>query len=241
MAILRTLSEKGLTARSRIVSIQREVYRLQGQTGESNADIARLTTRISEIELQILEIEEQWRSDNLSRLAEIRLKIANLEQQRLFEKFLLRRTKIVAPISGYVHDQQVYTVNGVISPGQSLITIVPDGDKMVVRARVRPMDVDEIYTGQPVRLHFSTLNKLLMPEIAGEVAVIGADQSIDPKTNQAFFRIDIILKSDGLSKKQFAILKLGMPVQAYITTHNRTVLDYLVKPISDQLMRSFRE
>ncbi len=240
LVILKTLGEKGLAARSRIVPMQREVIRLKGQIGEVKADIARLRTKVSEIELLILEIEEQWQSNVLSRIAELRLNIANLNQQRLFEQSLLHRTNIVAPISGFIHDMQVHTVNGVINPGQNLMTVVPAGDQFLVRARVRPMDVDEIHSGQSVRLHFASLNRL-MPEINGEVAVIGADQSIDPKTNRPYFRVDIILKSDGLGKHHFELLKLGMPVQAHITTQNRTVMDYLIKPFSDQLMNTFRE
>ncbi|MGI9400253.1 MAG: HlyD family type I secretion periplasmic adaptor subunit [Rhizobiaceae bacterium] len=241
LAILTGLSEKGLAARSRIVAMQREVIRLEGQTGESKADIARLVTRGSEIEIMILELDEQWRTDVLTRLAELRLKIANLEQQRLFERSLLHRTEIVAPISGYIHNLKVHTVNGVVSPGQGLMTIVPAGVQMIVRAWVRPMDIDQIHTGQSVRLHFVSLNRSKMSDITGKVVVVGADQTINPNTDQAFFRVDIALKYNDVDKQQLGLIKLGMPVQAYITTEQRTVMDYLIKPISDQLVRSFRE
>ena len=238
--ILGSLFDRGLTTRGRIVAMQREHAQLQGQTGEFKAELAQLQTASSEIELKILEIDEQRRSQVLSRLGEVRAKLASLREQWNNETARLQRTRIVSPIAGYVHDLKIHTRQGVISPGEGLMTIVPSRHRLVFRTRVRPQDIDEVYVDQNVRLRLTSYKGSTTPEFKGTVAVISADQLVDEKTGVSYYKVDIEAKLSEI-EKIVGPLKPGMPVEAFITTQERTVLAYLVKPITDQFAKAFRE
>ena len=192
------------------------------------------------MELKILEVEEQSRAEAISRLTEIRSEIASLLEQQDFELLRLHRTKVVSPINGFVHNSQVHTNNGVVAAGEILMTIIPS-DKYIFRVRVRPEDIDDIYIGQSVGLRFSTLRNASTIELNGEVTLVSADQLVEPNSNSAYFRVEIVTENSELQKLGDQKLRPGLPVQAFIKTKKQTVLAYLLEPLTGQLVKTFRE
>jgi len=119
--------------------------------------------------------------------------------------------------------------------------VVPGGDVLTVEARIAPHDIDQIQVGQHAVLRFSTFNQRTTPQINGEVGRISADITQDQKTGMSFYTVRITLPDSEITRLNGLKLVPGMPVEAFIQTGERTAISYLIKPISDQLMRAWRE
>lgn len=238
---LQTLRAKGLVEQSRILALERQGAMLDGDMGQVQAEIGRLRGTISETKLRIIQEDEEWRSEALTNLGEIRAKLATLEEQRTAAIAKLKRIDITAPLSGYVHESNVYTVGGVIGSGEPLMLIIPESDALIVRARVGQRDIDNIHIGQSVRLRFTSLSQRVTPELMGDVTTIAPDVTTDQATGEVYYPIEITLIDGEVKKLEGVQLKPGMPVEAFIQTGMRTALSYLAKPFTEQLQHAFRE
>ena len=174
-------------------------------------------------------------------LAEIRAKTAELVEKKVAAEDLLRRVDIRAPIDGTVFQLSVHTVGGVIMAGEVIMLVVPATDSLEVETKVQPQDIDQIRIGQPAALRFTAFNMRTTPELNGQVSRVSADVSEDQKTGVRYFTVRIAVPPGELAKLgNFKIIS-GMPVEAFIHTTSRTVISYLVRPLTDQLQRAFRE
>src|SRR5581483_8975202 len=153
----------------------------------------------------------------------------------------LKRTDLRAPQDGIVFQSTANTVGGVITAGDPVMLIVPEDDKLQVEVKVDPKDIDQVQFDQPVVLRFSSFNVRTTPEIDGNVVRIAADTTTDQRTGQTYYLVRIAMPDDQIKRLGDVKLTPGMPVEAFIQTGERTMLSYLVKPLHDQLMRSFRE
>ena len=135
----------------------------------------------------------------------------------------------------------VHTVGGVIPAGEPIMLIVPDADKLTVEARVNPQDIDKVQLGQTAALRFSAFNVRTTPEIIGIVSRISADITTDQRTNLSYYTIRIAMPPEQITRLGEVKLVPGMPVEAFVQTGERTVISYLMKPLSDQINRAFRE
>ncbi len=238
---LEGLRAKGLVPKRRILALSREQAELSGEAAQLTADIARLKGRITEIELKIIQVDEERRAQILKEMTETRTQIARLQEQVSAAQTRLNRIEIRAPQSGVVHELNLHTEGGVLAAGQPAMLIIPDNDELVVRARVRPEDIDQIVIGQVARLQFSAFSQRNTPDIFGSVLTIGADLSIDEGTQRPYYLVDIAVSPDELGKLDGRTLKPGMPAQAFIRTNDRTALTYVLKPLSEQFGRAFRD
>jgi HlyD family secretion protein len=218
---------------------QRDLVKIDGQIAEIESATARVKGQISEVNLKIIELDQQVRTDAQRELRDVEAKVAELDERIVAVKDRLSRMELRAPISGVVNDLKVHTVGGVIAPGETVMSIVPGGDELVVEARVAPTDIDQVSTGQDVKLRFSSFNQRTTPEIDGRVKVVGAAASVDAQTGQAYYLSTIAIVDDsGLEGKQ---LVPGMPVEVFLHTRERSALSYLVKPFADQMKRAMNE
>lgn len=235
------LYKKGLISMPRYAELRRVKAQLAGELGQLIAELARAATRITETELQIIQLDENRRAEVLSELREIDARVAQLSEQRNAAADQLRRIEIRAPQAGIVHQLQVHTVGGVIGPGETLMQIVPSENTLVVEARVQPTDIDQVHVGQIARLRFSAFNQRTTPEIDGHVLLVGADLVRHEMTGEAWYVAKIGVEADELARLGNLGLIPGMPVEAFIQTGERTASSYLLKPLTDQLARAFRE
>jgi HlyD family secretion protein len=151
----------------------------------------------------------------------------------------VKRVEIRSP-DGVVH-QLSYTVGGVIGQGELIMLIVPKSDSLTVEARIAPQDVDQVRIGQSAVLRFSAFNQRTTPELNGSVSLVSADVSQDAKTGAPYFTVRIALEADELARLHGLKLVPGMPVESFIQTGERTVMSFLVKPLQDQIMKTWRE
>ncbi|MGV2051473.1 HlyD family type I secretion periplasmic adaptor subunit [Agrobacterium sp. 22-209-1] len=236
----RSLHERGLMEKSRLSTLERQATDIDGDIGRLMAGIAGVEAKISETALQILQIDEQWSEEVGSDLREMDARIGEYVERRVAAEDQLKRVDILAPQDGVVHQLAVHTVGGVIAPGEQIMMIVPEVDKLVVEAKVAPQDIDQIYYGQATNLRFSAFNQKTTPEITGTVERISADVTVDQRTGASYYLVRVATSQEQIKRLGEFHLMPGMPVEAFITTGERSVLSYFLKPLMDQASRSFR-
>jgi HlyD family secretion protein len=235
---LETMRKKDLVPATRTLAAQRDLTRLKGEWGALLAQIARAQGQISETELQIIGIEQTLQTEVSKELREIEGRIAELLERRIAADDLLKRIHLRAPQSGVVHELSVHTVGGVVSPGETVMSIVPSQDSLGIEVRIATSDIDQVSVGQEATLRFPALNQRTTPEIKGIVTRVGADLTKEAQTNTVFFTARVRIEEN--EKHTFKLIP-GMPVEAFIATGERTALSYLVRPLTDQFARAFRE
>lgn len=238
---LEALWRKNLVPISRVTLLRREATRLQGERGQLLSAMAQAKGKISETELQILQIDQDLRSEVAKELREMEAKRSELTERRVAAEDQLKRVDVRAPQTGVVHQLAVHTVGGVVSPGDVMMQIVPEADKLAIEVRVAPDAIDQLSIGQPALLRFSAFSQRTTPEITGSVSRIAADLTTDDTRGPSYYTVRISADEDEMSKLGGVQLVAGMPVEAFIRTGERTALSYLLKPISDQVSRAFRE
>lgn len=225
---------------SRTRAMERDLAKVDGLSGEIASNIARVKGQISEAKLKIIELDQQAHTDAQRELRDVDARVGELQERLIAARDRLSRMTLVAPISGIVNELSIHTINGVIAPGQTVMSIVPAGEELEVEARLQPKDIDQIAAGQKAKLRFSAFNQRTTPQIEGSVDVVAAAATVDQSSGQAYYLSSIAISGDlhDLGDKH---LVPGMPVEVFFTTQERSALSYLVKPFVDQMVRSFRE
>ncbi len=241
LARLRRLLANSLVEQSTVTARERETAGLRGELGELTATIAQTRGRITETQLQILAVEQNFRSDVGSELREVEAQLAELSERRIAADDQLANLTILAPTSGSVHQLALHTLGGVVGPGETLMMIVPEGDDLTIEARVAPTEIDQVRLGQTAVVRFAAFNRRTTPEVIGTVNRIGGD-IVQPQENVApYYVVRIALPPDVAAQLGDARLLPGMMVETFMQTDERTVMSYLVEPLADQIGRTFRE
>lgn len=238
---VRELWDKGLVSIQRMMALEREGANLDGERGRLVEAQAQSGGKISETKLQIIQIDQDLRSEVASSLRDIEGQTAEYIERRVSAEDQLKRIDLIAPQSGVVHELAVHTVGGVISPADVIMLIVPDRDRLALEVQITPQDIDQIRMGQKAVLRMSAFNQRTTPELNGEVSRIAADLTQDQKTGLFYYAVRISVPPQELSRLGKLVLVSGMPAEAFIQAGERTVISYLVKPLKDQINRAFRE
>jgi HlyD family secretion protein len=238
---VRELWEKGLVSIQRMMALEREGANLDGERGRLVEAQAQSGGKIAETQLQIIQVDQDLRSEVAGNLRDIEGQTAEHIERRVSAEDQLKRIDLVAPQSGLVHELVVHTVGGVISPADAIMLIVPDRDRLALEVQITPQDIDQIRMGQRAVLRMSAFNQRTTPELTGEVSRIAADLTQDQKTGLSYYVVRITVPPQELARLGKLTLVSGMPAEAFIQTGERTVISYLVKPLRDQINRAFRE
>jgi len=238
---VRELWQKNLVQISRVTSLEREAVQLDGQRHQLVSSAAEVKGKITEIELQTLQIDEDLRSEVAKELREIQAKIAESVERKIAAEDQLKRIDIRAPLSGTVHQLAVHTIGGVVAAGEQLMLVVPDADVLTIEAKIPPQSIDQVSLGQNARIRFSAFNQRTTPEIEGTVTRVAADITQDPQSGVTFYIARIAMPDAEIARLGGLKLLPGIPVEAFIRTDMRSVLSYLVEPLREQVARSFRE
>jgi HlyD family secretion protein len=238
---VRELYQKNLVPITRLSQLEREATRLGGERGQLIAATAQAKGKIAELRLQIIQVDQDLSSEVAKEMREIDARIGEFVERRVSALDQLKRIDIRAPQDGTVFQSTVHTIGGVIPAGEPIMMIVPDSDRLTVEAKVNPQDIDKVQIGQSATLRFSAFNFRTTPEIFGSVSQVSADITTDQRTSQSYYTIRIGMPADEVARLGNVKLVPGMPVEAFVKTGDRTVMSYLMKPLSDQLNRAFRE
>ncbi len=238
---VRDLFAKNLVQISRLTTLERDATRLDGDRAQFIAQKAQAKGKIAETELQIIQIDKDLSSEDSKDMRDINDKIGEYVERKVTAEDQLRRVDIRAPQDGMVLQSNVHTVGGVITAGDAIMLIVPDADNLSVEAKVNPQDIDQLRIGQNTLLRLSAFNQRTTPELNGTISRISADTTVDQRTGQSYYTIRVSIPPAEVARLGEVRLIPGMPVEAFVQTGDRTMLSYLAKPLSDQLMRAFRE
>ncbi len=241
ISALRPLFKQGMVNTQRLNSLETQATTFSGERGEKIAYQAQAAGRIAETKLQILAIDQDLKTEVGRELREIQAQIGEYVERKVAAEDALKRIDILAPQSGIVHQLAVHTVGGVISLADTIMSIVPESDKLALEVQIYPQDIDQVMLGQKAVLRMSAFNQRTTPELNGHVSRIAADLTRDERTGMSWYVVRVTVSPEELARLDNLTLVPGMPSEALIQTGERTALSYLVKPLSDQLNRSFRE
>ena len=258
----RTLFDKGLTRLDRLMAIERAAESLKGRMGSLTASIASARGKIAELEIQILQIDARHIEEAEEQARDVQAQENQVLERLASVRSSLSRMEVRAPVSGEVFGLAVFAPQEVVRPGEPILQIVPEGAGLVVMARLNPIDVDQVYPGQDAVLRFSAFPARETPEFDGHVVRVSPDAVRDPETGVSWYEVELALGEpvdDGAAESGAAmaavpadapgagrlaghlVLTPGMPVEAHIRTAERSVMSYLVKPVTDFFYRSLRE
>lgn len=236
-----TLQEKGLVRENQILTLQGTRADLLGQIAEHISETARVQNSIRDTELEILQIARQFREEVLTLLRDTKVQTDELIQQIVTTQTQLDRIEIRAPVRGLVHEMQIVTLGGVVAPGAVIGQIIPIDGPMTFELQIAPTDIDSLYAGQDVRLRFPAFNQRTTPEIAGTLTGLSPSTIKDEVTGMSFYRARAQVAQAELEKLGGVELLPGMPVEAFIGRSDRSVASYLFQPVSEHMVRAFRE
>jgi HlyD family type I secretion membrane fusion protein len=235
------LLEDGLTNRSEYTNLLRAEAELIGQVGSLQSQIASSSTQIIETKQQIERLTTARVEDAVAELNTERATIADVEEQERAAQAILDRTVIRSPADGIIVRSVHNSVSSVIRAGEPFMELLPTSDLLVIEARISPHDIDTLRIGQDARLHFSALNARITPQVDGTVTYISADRLVDQSSGQPFYTARLKITDDLPPEVTREKIYPGMPVEAYISTGERTFFEYLVRPLMDSFHRAFRE
>jgi len=238
---INSLYEKQIVTMQRVNSLKRQRVELDGNRGQRMAARAQAQGRINEINLQILQLDEDRRSENAKDLTEVEANVAEMEERRVAILDQLKRLDVRAPMDGRIYQLAVHTVGGVVNPGEALMLLAPDTRSLTVEAKIATRNIDQITPGQKVDVRFSAFDQRTTPEVEGEVVSISPDIVVEQRSGISFYPVRVKPSPESLAKLKNLALYPGMPAEVFIKVADRSVVSYFMKPLTDQISHTFRE
>jgi HlyD family secretion protein/epimerase transport system membrane fusion protein len=221
--------------------LQRTAAALNGQRGSLLTDISRSQQEIGDVRIKLAQLDEQRQTEAADGMRTAQAQLTETEPRLTAVRNTLRNTDVVAPVSGYVFNLTQFTEGGVATGGERLLDIVPLNSRMVIEARVSPNDISDVKMGMESRVTFSGYNARTTPPVDGTVTLVSADATTDEATKEPYYTVHIKVEPAELAKAPNVRLAPGMPAQVAIVTSSRTILDYLIGPLTESMRASMRE
>ena len=238
---LRQLLDRNLVQKTRVLAMERENARLEGVIGQTVADIAKAQNEIGETHLQIEQLNKKFSEDVSGQILQVREKISELRQKTIVSQDVLHRIQVRAPLTGTIQNLHVATIGGVIRPGEALAELIPDNENLVINAEVSPTDADAIDPGMQAEVRFSAFHGYTLPLIMGQVETVSRDRIVDEQSKQAYFLARIVVDKKDIPTIVKDRIKAGMPAEVIVPTGERTVMNYLIRPLQNRTNSAFRE
>ena len=240
----RKLLEEGYSEKRTVRDLERKYADSQGQTGELQSNLAAVQLQISETQLKIVQLDKELQSEVIKELAEVQASLFELNEKIHALEKTVERCVIRAPEPGRVLGLTIHTIGGVIAPGHPILEIVPQNEKLLIEARVAPLDIDRVTQGQSAEIRFSVFKSKALPRIEGKVTALSADSLVsedEQHTPYYLARVEVGRAGLDVLSQQHLELVPGMPAEVLINTGTRTLLEYLADPLKDSLAHTFIE
>ena len=235
------LYAKNLVSHDRLLGLQVSKSQLEGQEGDLTAQIAGARGKVAETELRILQLDKDFQSGVSSDLRDAEGKVSELLERLAAAEENQRRTEIQAPQAGIVHDLSIHTVGAVIAPGETIMSIVPVSDVLVIDAKVAPQDIDQVKLGGRADVRILAGNRRIVPVLGAQITRVSPDLTHEPQTNRSYYAVRLTLAADATESLGDLRLLPGMAAEVFFATGQRTPLQYLLQPLTEQIARAFRE
>jgi HlyD family secretion protein len=236
------LVARGMMPKPEALRLRRAEAEIVGRRGEHFAEIGRAREKIGEAKIQILSVEAERADQITAEQDKVRAELAEVNEKLQASADVVKRTVVIAPVNGTVVDIKVRTIGGVVQRGESIMSIVPESDEMIIEARLQPRDVKAVHSGLEAKIRFTAYSSRNAPNVPGTVRTVSADRLIDETKHQPYYLVRVAVDRELVKTLAPAVnLIPGMPVEVLVVSERRTMLDYLAKPFRDALWRSFRE
>lgn len=237
---LRTLFEKGYVPRNRIFELERAVAEISAQRSVDIANIGRAESALNEVKLKKLQSEQEFRKDVETQLTNVQKEVATLSERLTALEDELSRIEIRSPSDAIVVGLKVHTIGGVIRPGEPILDLVPTNDLLIIEARIQPHLIEKVAPGLVALVRFVALDTM-NPVVEGKVVDVSADTLTDPQSGIPYYSARVIIPPTELMRLKYDRINPGMPVDVVIKTGERTLLEYLMKPLLNHIFMAFRE
>ena len=240
------LLQTGLVRKPELLVLQRTQANLEGEVGRIMGDIGDAKERIAKAVEQINGVRKTAIKAAVEQMHDVRGDLVDVRERMLSAKGVLDRVRVTAPVKGVVVKLRYHTTGGVIEAGKNILEILPSQEELIIEARVRPQDIDNVKHGQHATVRLTALSQRVTPMVSGEVIYLSADTLADEKKFKELGTTEIYIIRVKLNTEEASHIPgfsptPGMPAEVYVKTSERTFFQYLVRPIHDSMSRAFRE
>lgn len=235
------LYKKGLYTKSRLMALQRQRAGLEGDLGAIRGGMTKAADIIAGANTEIAQVEQAFREKAAAELADVRGQLADLNERLSVADDIMTRIDIRAPQDGIVQGIKVRSAGAIVKPGDTIADLVPIGDKLVISAKISPLDIDGVARDQSAEIRFPGFSSRGLPVIMGTVDNIAADSTVDETTRQPYFHASVSIDISTIPAAVQKRLVPGMIADVIIATDDRTMLNYLIGPLTDAISKSMRE
>ncbi len=236
-----SLVERGLISKPRILQLERAAYGQEGQIGEHTANIAKFRQGIAEQRQQIAQLDSDRMVEVTKELRDTQAKLLEVRSKLVNAQAVLSRMEIRSPYTGKVVALNVFSVGGVITPGEKILDIVPEQEALTIEAQVAVEDIADVHPNMRADVHLTAYKQRTTPVVRGDVVQVSADRLTDSKNNNPYFLVLVRLDPKDLKELPHVHLYPGMPASVTIPTVARTALDYLIGPLAMSFNQAFRQ
>lgn len=238
LADIRKMAEAGYIPRNRLFDLERQFAQTNATLAEDSAQLGRTQNQIAELKLRILNRRQDFQKEVESQLTEIQRETQSLTDRLSALEFDAANTNLRSPIDGVVVGLRVHTVGGVVRPGEPLLEVVPVDEPLIIQANIPTHLIDKVHTGLQVEIQFPAFNQSKTPNIPGTVQTVGADSLVDAN-GAPYYPIKVQVTPEGMKLLGSHHIRPGMPANIVVITGERTMLNYLLKPLIDRMNIAF--
>jgi HlyD family type I secretion membrane fusion protein len=235
------LADQGFISNTQMLALRREAAQYNSRRAEGAADLARAYQNVSGIKLRVESLQSSFKEEASTEFRQATAAIFELRERLRPAQDAEQRQRISAPIAGEVVDLRVTSEGGVIAPREIILDIVPDNADLMVKARIKPEDINYVQMNSDADVRLSAFRQRITPTVKGTVIYISADRLTDSMTNTPYYSVHVRVSLDELEKAGNLKLQAGMPAEVFIRTSSRNALQYFLDPITGFLQRSMRE
>jgi protease secretion system membrane fusion protein len=238
---MRELSKDGFVARNRLLDLERTYAQVNGGISEDIGNIGRVGRQITEFTLRKSQRQQDYQKEVRTQLSDVQRDAEALKSRVSAFDFELQNVIVKAPVDGTVVGLSVFTEGGVVPSGFKLMELVPTDDALIVEGMLPVNLVDKVHAGLKAELIFSAFNANTTPHIPGIVTQVSADRTVDERSGQAFYKVRAEVAPEGLKMIAKLQIRPGMPVDLFVKTGERTMMNYLLKPVFDRANSALSE
>lgn len=241
LAINQKLVSEGYIQKARVLQLQRTEADYRSRVGESRSELAIARQRMNELQARIAQIRNQYQQQATDELRESAARIREIEEKLRPSQDQVERQIVRAPVDGEVMSLRVAALGDVIAPREPIVDILPSHEKLVVEARIRPQDINHVFAEAAAEVRLSSFDARTSPPLPGRVTFVSPDRISDPDTDRSWFVATVEVDAAHLRNLPGPPLRAGMPAEVFVTTPERTLFEYLARPLTVFASHALRE
>lgn len=238
---MRDLAADGYMPRNRLLELERHRAQIESTMAEDLGNLGRSLSQIGELRLRSLQLRQDFQKEVRAQLADTQKEVSGLRSRQEGLDYEVRNIEVKAPVNGVVSSLAVFTEGGVVAPGFRMMDIVPLEENLIVEGQVPVHLIDSVHPDLPVELIFSAYNQNVTPRIDAVVTKVSPDRLVDEKSGMPYYRLYAEITPKGRQQATELKVRPGMPVEMFVRTGERTMANYLIRPLRDHLRMAMTE